>query len=131
MKITKSCLNCKITFETKISTQKFCSAKCGNTYWIRQNRGEFGIARQIVKELTNAMAEAGLSHSDIAKRIKKSCANVGLFLSDRDGMSTRTIDKITKAIGGQWEIKFIRNKTENELLREQIASLKAQLEAKK
>lgn len=128
---SKSCLNCKITFETKNSARKFCSAKCSNTYWIRQNRGEFGIARKIIKELTNAMVEAGLTHSDIAKRIKKSCANVAFFLSDRDGMSTRTIDELTKAIGGQWEIKLIRNKTENELLREQIESLKAQLEAKK
>jgi len=89
------------------------------------------LSKNINEQFIAAMAELGINRSQLAKRLGITHANVDSFLSLKKGLTVRTIEKVAAAIGGRLEIRFIRNRTELELLREEVASLKAQLEAEK
>lgn len=89
------------------------------------------LTEQIVGQFKVAMKEKRIDQSRIAEILGVTRANVSAMFMKHRNLSLRSVERLAEAIGGTLEIKFTPEKTELELLREENAKLKKQIEAKR
>lgn len=89
------------------------------------------LSESILEQFRAAMIDRGMNQTDVAIKSGVSQASVSFLMNGTRNLTLKTIERLATAIGGTVEIKFIRSKTEIELLREENERLKKQLSAKR
>jgi len=89
------------------------------------------LSEQIVEQFKAVMSDNKMTQTELAVKMGATSANVSRMLTKKENLTTLTIERIATAIGGVLEVKFIPEKTELELLREENERLKKMLGAKR
>lgn len=89
------------------------------------------LSEQIIEQFKTVMRDKKLSQTELGAKMGATPANVSRMLTKKENLTTSTIERIAAAIGGVLEVKFIPEKTELELLREENERLKKMLGAKR
>lgn len=84
-----------------------------------------------MEQFKAVMKEKHIDHVAIGAKMGVSRANISCFFTKGRNLTVKTVERLAEAIGGTLEIKFTPEKTELELLREENAKLKKQIEAKR
>lgn len=89
------------------------------------------LSEQIVEQFRAVMNDKKMTQTELGVKMGATPANVSRMLTKKENLTTSTIERIAAAIGGVLEVKFIPEKTELELLREENERLKKMLGAKR
>jgi transcriptional regulator with XRE-family HTH domain len=89
------------------------------------------LSEQIVEQFRAIMRDKKLSQTEVGAKMGATPANVSRMLTKKENLTISTIERLAAAIGGVLEVKFIPEKTELDLLREENERLKKMLGAKR
>lgn len=89
------------------------------------------LSEQIVEQFKAVMSNKKMTQTELGVKMGATPANVSRMLTKKENLTISTIERLAAAIGGVLEVKFIPEKTELDLLREENERLKKMLGAKR